>query len=189
VFPNWSADNWDTAVRNCAVTTIAPTGTISMVAGCSSGIEPRFAASWNKDVLNPMGVDTIDEDLVAEVRNAHGVSNDEAVRRIRVGEQLNLPSGVARKYRYAHDISGTWHTLIAAHWQRYTDNGVSKTVNLPSTATVDDVDELFRLAWRTGCKGISVYREGSRACDLLRRTSRGSAEIRQSKQLLAQRRT
>lgn len=188
VFPNWSS-SWESPVRNCAITTIAPTGTISMVAGCSSSIEPRFAAYWNKDVLHPGGVQYIDKNLVDDVCRTHGVSLAGAAQWIRSGKPLELPLAIAAKYRYAHDVSGLWHARIAARWQRYTDNGVSKTVNLPAAATAGDVDEVFRTAWREGCKGICVYREGSRDRDLLeRRQEAGTADrMRQSKQLISQR--
>ncbi|EEP70436.1 ribonucleoside-diphosphate reductase, adenosylcobalamin-dependent [Micromonospora sp. ATCC 39149] len=167
-FPNFDPARFDAPVRNCAVTTIAPTGTISMVAGCSSGIEPRFAPIWRKNVLVDGGVSYVDEDLAADVC-AHGGVDPEQARRLireRPVTELPMPEPVRDRYRYAHDVPGEWHVRIAAQWQRHIDNAVSKTVNLPRDCSVDDVAEVLTASWRLGCKGVSVYRQGSREQDL-----------------------
>lgn len=188
-FPNWINTGWCEPTRNCAVTTIAPTGTISMVAGCSSGIEPRFAPVWNKDVLTDNGIDHVDRELVADVVQATGRSTADAVDLITAKplDELSLTPETAAKYRYAHDISPAWHVNTAARWQRYVDNAVSKTVNLSAGAELADAAEVFRLSWELGCKGTSLYREGSRDRDLLeRRTDRSAhSEDRQSRGLMA----
>jgi len=167
-FPNAEYVARARPARNCAITTIAPTGTISMVAGCSSGIEPRFAPYWNKDVLTESGIDAIDEDLMRDL-GAVGLDPAQAASMIRERplSELPLTDDVRRKYRYAHSISGDWHVRVAARWQQYTDNAVSKTVNLPHDSSVDEVSHTFLSAWKSGCKGVSLYREGSRDRDLL----------------------
>ena len=183
-FPNWTHTAMPEPSRNCAITTIAPTGTISMVAGCSSGIEPRFAAIWVKDVLLDSGVHYVDEDLLSEVQQARQLTRREAMEvlaRVPVAE-LGLPGIRAGRYRYAHDVSGEWHVRTVAQWQRYIDNAISKTVNLPGDCTPDQVGEMFALAWRLGCKGLSVYRQGSRERDLLEHVAEPP---RQSRQLIA----
>ncbi|MGW7074684.1 adenosylcobalamin-dependent ribonucleoside-diphosphate reductase [Streptomyces sp. NPDC054866] len=188
-FPNWQYTGCQTRTRNCAITTIAPTGTISMVAECSSGIEPRFAPVWNKDVITTDGMVHVDQDLVDDLQRHGGVHRDAAVELLRSKpfNELPLPEHVLAPYRYAHAISGEWHVRIVARWQQYTDNAVSKTVNLQHGCEVEDVSRVFLDAWRLGCKGLSVYREGSRDHDLLS-VSRLETEPeppRQSKQLVA----
>lgn len=128
--------------RHCAVTAIAPTGTISMIAQCSPGIEPRYAAAWRKDVVQPGGILYVD--------SAEG-DTDPATSAI----------------RYAHDISPVWHVQVAARWQNYIDNGVSKTVNVSENATRESIEEALLSAWHQGAKGITVYRDGSREKELL----------------------
>lgn len=186
-FPNWHHTGWSEPARNCAVTTIAPTGTISMVAGCSSGIEPRFAAVWNKDVLTDEGVTYADHELVDEVVKAVGSTWAEAYELV-VSRSLDelLPARARARFRYAHDIAPDWHVRVAAQWQRYIDNAVSKTVNLPASAAPADVAEVFRLSWELGSKGCSVYRQGSRSRDLLEPVRVPGSDIpRQSKALMA----
>ncbi|WP_052397105.1 adenosylcobalamin-dependent ribonucleoside-diphosphate reductase [Streptomyces sp. NRRL F-5123] len=188
-YPNWEYSGRRVPARNCAITTIAPTGTISMVAGCSSGIEPRFAPVWNKDVLTADGVAGADEDLLRELAQHAGLSREHALSLLRNKPlaELPLPEGVLDTFRYAHAIPGSWHVRTVARWQRYTDNAVSKTVNLPHGCDAAEVSETFLEAWRLGCKGLSVYREGSRDRDLLTAAYGGPEPEppRQSRQLLA----
>ena len=185
-FPNWEHSSLTTPRRNCAVTTIAPTGTISMVAGCSSGIEPRFAAAWNKDVLTADGIDFVDTDLVADVVRATGLSEAEAAVAVSTHGAAALPAGdpARRRYRYAYDVSGEWHVRVAARWQRWIDNAVSKTVNMPRDATAEEVGAAMRASWEAGCKGVSVYRQGSRERDLLQAVEHAEGRLAQSKALL-----
>ncbi|MFL6129082.1 MAG: adenosylcobalamin-dependent ribonucleoside-diphosphate reductase [Mycobacteriales bacterium] len=185
-FPHWEHSTLRTPARNCAVTTIAPTGTISMVAGCSSGIEPRFAAAWNKDVLTADGLDFVDADLVADVMRVTGGSEAEASAAVSARGVEALPPGdpARRRYRYAYDVSGQWHVRVAAQWQRWIDNAVSKTVNMPRHATAADVADALRASWEAGCKGISVYRQGSRERDLLQAVEHAEGRLAQSKALL-----
>jgi ribonucleoside-diphosphate reductase alpha chain len=167
-FPQFDEGRWDAPVRNCAITTIAPTGTISMVAGCSSGIEPRFAPVWTKNVMVAGGMRYVDADLLADLCRHNSLDPDAARRLMETVPvaRLPLPGPVRDKYRYAHDVPGEWHVRVAARWQRHIDNAVSKTVNLPRACTVDDVAEVLTMSWRLGCKGVSVYRQGSREQDL-----------------------
>jgi ribonucleoside-diphosphate reductase alpha chain len=185
-FPNWEHSSLTTPRRHCAVTTIAPTGTISMVAGCSSGIEPRFAAAWNKDVLTAEGIDFVDTDLVADVRRATGASEAEAAVAVSERGAGALPADdpARARYRYAYDVSGRWHVRVAAQWQRWIDNAVSKTVNMPRDATAADVGDALRASWEAGCKGVSVYRQGSRERDLLQAVEHAEGRLAQSKALL-----
>ena len=185
-FPNWEHSTLPRPTRNCAVTTIAPTGTISMVAGCSSGIEPRFAAAWNKDVITADGIDFVDADLVADVMRSTGRSEADATAAVSArGVDALPPDDPARgRYRYAYDVSGVWHVRVAAQWQRWIDNAVSKTVNMPRDATAAEVGDVLRASWEAGCKGISVYRQGSRDHDLLQAVEHAEGRLAQSKALL-----
>jgi ribonucleoside-diphosphate reductase alpha chain len=185
-FPNWEHSTLPAPTRNCAVTTIAPTGTISMVAGCSSGIEPRFAAAWNKDVLAADGIDFVDTDLVADVMRSTGMTRADAVAAVSARGVGALPPDdpARRRYRYAYDVSGMWHVRVAARWQRWIDNAVSKTVNMPREATAADVGDALRASWEAGCKGVSVYRQGSRERDLLQAVEHAEGRLAQSKALL-----
>lgn len=184
-FPNWEHSSLTEPTRNCAVTTIAPTGTISMVAGCSSGIEPRFAAAWNKDVLAENGIDFVDADLVADVMAGTGMSQRDAVVAVSRHGAAALPDESRRaRYRYAYDVSGPWHVRVAARWQQWTDNAVSKTVNMPREATAEQVGDVLRASWEARCKGVSVYRQGSREHDLLTTVQDAESKLAQSKALL-----
>lgn len=134
-FPNWKNSIWDTKykhpMRNASVTTIAPTGTISIIANCSSGIEPVFDSVVKRRILDKEFVETKNNVLTA------------------------------------HEIEPEWHVRMQGAFQKNVDNGVSKTVNLPFSATIEDVDKIFRLAYKLGCKGTTVYRDGSRKDQVL----------------------
>jgi len=165
VFYNWRGQyfNW-AKVRNATVTTIAPTGTISMIAGCSSGIEPLFAIAYKHNVLS--GSFEVNK-LFMETAKERGFYSDDLIERIiknhgSVQGLKGVPDDVQRLFVTAHDISPKWHVDIQAAFQKYTDNAVSKTINLPNDATVEDVKEAYLRAHETGCKGITVYRDGSR---------------------------
>jgi ribonucleoside-diphosphate reductase alpha chain len=157
-----------------------------MVAGCSSGIEPRFAPAWNKDVLEENGIDFVDNDLVADVRESTGMTEREAVAAVsRFGTAALADDGRRARYRYAYDVSGLWHVRVAARWQQWTDNAVSKTVNMPKDATPQEVGEVMRASWDAGSKGVSIYRQGSREHDLLSTVQQAESNLAQSKALLA----
>lgn len=140
-------------VRNVAVTTIAPTGTISMIADCSSGIEPYFALEYTKNVVEKQGL---------KYTNKY---YEEALQK--VGPSGSGRSDLNKIFPTAHDISPDWHVRMQAAFQKYTDNAVSKTINFSRSATVKDIEKAYFLAWKSGCKGITVYRDGSRAGQIL----------------------
>jgi ribonucleoside-diphosphate reductase alpha chain len=174
-FPLFERSAWRAegcrALRNATVTTVAPTGTIGLIAGVSSGIEPVFALRY----WRTMAEGTVLFETHREfARRAEALGADlEALfagcareGSIRSCEQL--PEAMRRVFVVARDISPEWHVRMQAAFQKHSDNGVSKTVNLPRQATVEDVRAAYLLAWRLKCKGITVYREGSRGEDVLR---------------------
>jgi ribonucleoside-diphosphate reductase alpha chain len=152
------------------VTTIAPTGTLALIAGCSSGIEPLYAVAWTRRALDDEELRD-EHPLVAAALAAAGApaSALAAVRATgRARGVAGVPEPVARVFATAHDVSPEDHVRMQAAFQRQTDNGVSKTVNLARDATPGDVARAFRLAYELGCKGITVYRDGSRDRQVLR---------------------
>ena len=144
-FPNFKFSKHTYKIRNATTTTIAPTGSLSIIADTSSGIEPLFALKYEKSVLD--GKMMVCNKLY-----------EEALKR----NKGAIPENAARLFRTAREIKPEQHVRIQAAFQKYTDNAVSKTVNLPNTATKEDVAKIFILAHQLKCKGITVYREGSR---------------------------
>ncbi|MEM3597075.1 MAG: vitamin B12-dependent ribonucleotide reductase [Candidatus Bathyarchaeia archaeon] len=167
-FPNFEKSIWKDrykAMRNATVTTIAPTGSISIIAGCSSGIEPIFAISFIRNVLggtrlfetNPLF------ELVAKERGFYSAKLLEEIAKTGSVQKIDsVPEDVKRIFVTALDIAPEWHVRMQAAFQKYTDNAVSKTVNMPTNATVEDVKRVYELAWRLKCKGITVFRYGSK---------------------------
>ena len=173
-FPNFKGsiyDNGETPpLRNATVTTIAPTGTISIIAGASSGIEPLFAVAYTRNVM--------DDDQLIEVNprfeklaKEHGFYSPELMKLVAQKGSVRgieeIPSSIQELFATAHDISPKHHVNIQAAFQKFTDNAVSKTVNLTHNATEDDVAAVFTEAYRLGCKGITIYRDGSRSGQVL----------------------
>ncbi len=167
-FPNFDGSIWKNrykTMRNATVTTVAPTGTISIIAGCSSGIEPLFAISFIRNVLN--GTRLFETNPLFEMKaKERGFYRarllEEIARTGSVQRSEGVPDDVKKVFVTALDIQPEWHVRMQAAFQKYTDNAVSKTVNLPSEASVDDVREVFELAWKLKCKGITVFRYGSK---------------------------
>ncbi len=157
-------------LRNATVTTIAPTGTISIVCGCSSGIEPIFAYVYIRNVMDGTQLVEVNSVLL-DVLKKRGLYSDHLMNRIAeegtIAHIEELPEDIRRIFVCAHDISPTDHTKMQAAFQRHTDNAVSKTVNFPNTATCDDVAEVYMLAYQLDCKGVTIYRDGSRDAQVL----------------------
>ncbi len=157
-------------VRNATTTTIAPTGTVSIIAGCSSGIEPLFAISYIRNVMDNDELVEVNPNFKS-IAEAEGFYSDELMRRIAkkgsIRDFPEIPAKVQDVFVTAHDISPEWHVKMQASFQKYTDNAVSKTVNLSHDATKDDVKAVFELAYRTFCKGVTIYRDGSRDMQVL----------------------
>src|SRR5881296_1343787 len=174
-FPNWSKSIYRDVrpMRNSTVTTIAPTGTISMIAGCSSGIEPIFALAFQHRVKQPDGerVLTFVNETFEAIAKARGFYSDalkeEIARRGSLHGIPGLPENAASVFKTSHDIPFEWHVRHQAAFQRYTDNGVSKTINLPNDASEEDVASAYRLAWELGCLGITVFRDGCKGEQVL----------------------
>jgi ribonucleoside-diphosphate reductase alpha chain len=162
-FPNWEQSVYETPVRNATRTTVAPTGTISLIAGCSSGIEPIYGVAYEKRVLG--GLDVVNDRFV-DIAKKRGFYSEALLDRLFDRTTLRdveaVPADVRRLFQTAHDVPPSRHVEIQAAFQRHTDNAVSKTVNLPQSATVEDVREVFLLARDRGVKGVTVFRSGSR---------------------------
>jgi ribonucleoside-diphosphate reductase alpha chain len=172
-FPNWKHSTWfdrGIKMRNVTVTTIAPTGTISIIAGTSSGIEPLFAISFVRRVMggtelievNPLFEKTAKERGFYSVDLMEKIAREGTLRNIE-----EIPEDVRKVWVCSHDISYDWHVRMQVAFQRFTDNAVSKTINLPQTAPIEDVRQAYLAAWRMGLKGITVYRDASRALQVL----------------------
>jgi ribonucleoside-diphosphate reductase alpha chain len=150
-------------LRNCNVNTIAPTGTISIIAGCSSGIEPLFAVAFMRNQAGALMPD-VNEDFVA-IAKKEGWYSDELMEKIAKEGHIHfdeVPKQVQRVFVTAHDITPEWHVRMQAAFQENCDSAISKTTNFPHAATPDDVREIYELAYALKCKGVTVYRDGSR---------------------------
>ena len=173
-FPNFHGSVWEkkgySAMRNATVTTIAPTGSISIIAGCSSGIEPIFAVSYVRNVLEGTRLLEVNR-YFEEVAKREGFYSEQLMHKIAKTGTLRglaeVPEHVKEIFQTAFDVPPEWHVKMQAAFQKYTDNAVSKTVNLPYEATTEDVRKVFMLAYKLGCKGITVYRYGSKSEQVL----------------------
>ena len=173
-FPNFKGSVYDTPdgykIRNATTTTIAPTGTLSIIASCSSGIEPVFAISFVKNVMDNDKLIEVNP-YFEEAAKMDGFYSTELMELIALKGSLkeisDIPDSYKRVFVTAHDIAPVWHVRMQAAFQGYVDNAVSKTVNFPSDATVKDVEDVYMLAYRLGCKGITIYRDKSRQSQVL----------------------
>ncbi len=185
VFPEWGKSIWgpdETCARNvhgdrvrplrrlrhCNLTTVAPTGTISIIAGCSSGIEPLFAVAFMR---NQAGVLMPDVNAhFVEIAKREGWYSEDLMQRIAESGHIHfdeVPEQWQRVFVTAHDVTPEWHIRMQAAFQEYTDSAISKTCNFPHEATEDDVREIYELAYSLNCKGVTVYRDGSRELQVL----------------------
>jgi ribonucleoside-diphosphate reductase alpha chain len=174
-FPNWNRSIYGRGrpMRNSTVTTIAPTGTISMIAGCSSGIEPIFALAFQHRVKQPDGerVLTFVNETFEALAKEQGFYSDALMQEIARRGALHgipgVPEAAAHVFKTSHEIAFEWHVRHQGAFQRHTDNGVSKTINLPNGASEDDVAAAYLLAWELGCLGITVFRDGCKGEQVL----------------------
>ncbi len=185
VFPEWDRSIWGPdascardadgnrirpmrRLRNCNLTTVAPTGTISIIGGCSSGIEPLFAVAFMRNQAGVLMPD-VNRDFVALARR-EGWYSEDLIRRIAEEGHIHFPEVPERwqeVFVTAHDVSPEWHIRMQAAFQEHTDSAISKTCNFPSESTEDYVREIYEMAYRVGCKGVTVYRDGSRDLQVL----------------------
>ncbi len=192
VFPNFKGSVYDSPdgyeIRNATTTTIAPTGTLSIIADCSSGVEPLFAISFVKNVM--------DNDKLVEVNKYFKkIAIDEEFFSEELMEKISekgnlkdieeVPPEYKRIFVTAHEISPKWHVRTQATFQKYVDNAVSKTVNFSSDATVQDVEAAYMLAYRLGCKGITIFRDRSKGAQVLQVEGNGKGKIKKLKKVIS----
>ncbi len=171
-FPNFDRSVFKDGqqVRNATITTIAPTGTISMISDTSSGIEPNFSLAYIKRVMDDDELLYVNKFFERDLK-VSGLYSRELMEKVAktssIQEMENIPEEIKNYYVTAHDIDPECHIKMQAAFQKHTDNAVSKTVNFPNSATVDDIRTVYMHAYKTGCKGVTVYRDGSRSVQVL----------------------
>ncbi len=185
VFPEWERSIWGPdatcargpkgervrpmrRLRNCNLTTVAPTGTISIIAGCSSGIEPLFAVAFLRNQAGVIMPD-VNEDFVA-IAKQEGWYSDALMRQIAEAGHIHfdqVPATWQRVFVTAHDVTPEWHIQMQAAFQEFTDSAISKTCNFSNDATEEYVEKIYRYAYKLGCKGVTVYRDGAREMQVL----------------------
>jgi ribonucleoside-diphosphate reductase alpha chain len=185
VFPEWERSIWGPdatcargpkgervrpmrKLRNCNLTTVAPTGTISIIAGCSSGIEPLFAVAFMRNQAGVLMPD-VNEDFVALAKQ-EGWYSEALMQQIAAVGHIHfdqVPATRQRVFVTAHDVTPEWHIQMQAAFQEFTDSAISKTCNFANDATEDYVEKIYRYAYKLGCKGVTVYRDGAREMQVL----------------------
>ncbi|MBI4499731.1 MAG: vitamin B12-dependent ribonucleotide reductase [Gemmatimonadetes bacterium] len=185
VFPEWERSIWGPdktcardvkgerirpmrRLRNCNLTTVAPTGTISIIAGCSSGIEPLFAVAFMRNQAGVLMPD-VNEDFV-KIAKHEGWYSEDLMRKIAEAGHIHfdqVPAKWQRIFVTAHDVTPEWHIRMQAAFQKFTDSAISKTCNFPNESTEQDVRQIYELAFKLDCKGVTVYRDGSREMQVL----------------------
>ncbi len=189
-FPNWENSVYardNVAMRNAAVTTIAPTGTISILAGVSSGIEPYYAVAFERNVMN--GTRLIETNpLFEQIALESGFHSDDLIRKVAsrrsLSDMTEIPDEVKAVFLTAADISPEEHIRMQAAFQKHCDASVSKTINFPASAAREDVRKAFELAYRSDCKGVTIYRDNSRPNQVL--STRTTTETDKSAGTVAQ---
>lgn len=174
VYPAWEGsaqEEWGHRLRNSYVTTVAPTGTLSMIADTSGGCEPEFSLVWYKNVMDGEHLPYVLDHFI-EVAKEEGWWSEELMEKILENRGscrgiAGIPEAWQRTFAVSFNVSPPWHVKMQAAFQEFCDAAVSKTINLPNEATVEDVLEAYRLAYTLGCKGITVYRDGSREDQVL----------------------
>ncbi|MFA5021698.1 MAG: vitamin B12-dependent ribonucleotide reductase [Patescibacteria group bacterium] len=197
VFPNFEGSIYDTSesegIRNATRTTIAPTGTLSIIASCSSGIEPLFALAYvRKSHIGKKGDDWVElvevNPYFEQIAKERGFYSKELMEKISeagsIKDLAEIPDDIKRIFTTAHDISPEWHIRMQAAFQKHIDNAVSKTINFSHTATKEDIAKAYLLAYETGCKGVTIYRDGSREVQVL--TTGKSHQSKEEKPVVAQ---
>ena len=204
VYPAWGESVWgpddtaarradgsrvrpERALRNCNLTTVAPTGTISIFAGCSGGIEPLFAVAFMRNQAGSLMPD-VNPDFV-RMAQEQGWYSDDLMERIATEGHIHfdeVPVEVQRVFRTAHDITPEWHVRMQAAFQEHCDSAISKTTNFPREATEADVRKIYELAFELGCKGVTVYRDGSREGQVLStgKTAQAAAALDKSAEVV-----
>jgi len=195
-FPAFKGSIWDKKgakpMRNAATTTIAPTGTISMIASASSGIEPIFALVYTKTVMDGVALINVNPFFEDALKKA-GIYSDDLIQKITknngsIQDIEEIPEDIRKVFVTAGDISPEWHVKIQAAFQKYTDNAISKTINFPNSATIEDVEKAYLMAYKLNCKGITVYRDGSRQVQVLTtgvKTDEKKEEVMQTSAVVA----
>lgn len=191
VFPNFERSIFAKTgprLRNSTVTTIAPTGTLSIIAGSSSGIEPLFAVVYTRRILD--GTEMLEVNpLFEEIARKRGFYSEDLMSEIgrhkSLAEVPDVPEDVRRRFVTAYDIAPEWHIRMQAEFQKHTDNAVSKTVNFRNEATPDDIRRVYMLAYEVGCKGVTVYRDGSREAQVLTVGAKVPAKAEQTQPVVA----
>ena len=172
-YPGWDGSTYSRPMRNTAPVTIAPTGTISIIAGASSGIEPLFALAYTRNIMDRTRLRELNPYFDAVTRTMDDADDDlmeslmEQVVQTGSLEGTRAPAWMKDIFRVSQDISPEWHVRMQAAFQEHTDNSVSKTINFPGSATQEDIREAYMLAYETGCNGITVYRDGSKTEQVL----------------------
>ncbi len=164
-FSNYDKSIFETPIRNATITTIAPTGTLSMIADCSGGVEPVFSLVYVKRVMDKNDL-LYTNRYFEEALDRAGIYSTELLNKVEACHSLkevdDIPEPLQRIFVTSHDIAPEWHVRMQAAFQKHTDNAVSKTINFPHNATTSDVKKAYMLAYDLGCKGLTVYRDGSR---------------------------